>query len=415
MLPIALFFFISALAAPAHAAMDRDAATRALQERHALIVSRDSSSYKALLGLPIMGDQGQLRVALAAFELRNFMGGDERELLRRHLSRLLAENLLGRQPTRVKDVTAALAYERSEGLSFTLLQREVFGKLVETSLATRDVVADLGGLAQVKLEVRQAPPGDLEITGELRVRIPQAQGVAGEPWERGCILPPASNPEWSPAANGGRSATLQCQSFMHGEQAADFPLGLERLRTKQASVEIVATGVMVLPAALETSLPFEQAVVLMSRDSCFATGNCQKAFIGWLKGFAPATVVFGFLVAQLAVAAVLLLLSRRTPLAPAGGRVKWSLAYLALVVLAHAAMVVTGLQGGALLLLVGWYALGLPLFLPGFFIGLAAIYWAFSNGALRPAKIVLGVLVVTAPVLEWLLMSGLLRSGYGGG
>ena len=40
---------------------------------------------------------------------------------------------------------------------------------------------------------------------------------------------------------------------------------------------------------------------------------------------------------------------------------------------------------------------------------------AFSDAALRPAKILLGVFAVTAPVLEWLLMSGLLRSGYLGG
>jgi len=57
----------------------------------------------------------------------------------------------------------------------------------------------------------------------------------------------------------------------------------------------------------------------------------------------------------------------------------------------------------------------LPLFLPGFFLGLASVSWAFRDAALRPAKILLGVFAVTAPVLEWLLMSGLLRSGYGGG
>ncbi|MDB5856943.1 MAG: hypothetical protein JWQ76_632, partial [Ramlibacter sp.] len=213
MLPAALVLFIAALAAPAHAAMDRDAATRKLQERNALIVTRDSSSYRALLALPIMGDQGQLRVALAAFDLRNFMGGDERELLRRHLSRLLAENLLGRQPTRVKDVAAAIAHERSEGVSFARLQEEVFRKLVETSLSTQDVAAGVTGLPEVKVQARQAQSADLEVTGELRVRIPQAQG-GGAPWERGCTLPPASNPAWSPAASGGRSATLQCQRFL---------------------------------------------------------------------------------------------------------------------------------------------------------------------------------------------------------
>ena len=86
-----------------------------------------------------------------------------------------------------------------------------------------------------------------------------------------------------------------------------------------------------------------------------------------------------------------------------------------LVVLAHAAMVATSLHQGALLLLMGWYIVGLPLFVPGFVLGLAAVSWAFRDAALRPAKILLGVFAVTAPVLEWLLMSGLLRSGYLGG
>jgi hypothetical protein len=68
----------------------------------------------------------------------------------------------------------------------------------------------------------------------------------------------------------------------------------------------------------------------------------------------------------------------------------------------------------ALVFLIGWYFLGLPLFLPGFFLGLSAVSWAFRNAALRPATILLGVLVVTVPLLEWLL-SALLPSGYLGG
>ena len=394
--------------------MTRDAAVRILQDRHALVVYRDSGSYQALLALPILGDQGQLRVALAAFDLREFMGGDELAVLRRHLSRLLAENLLGRPPTRVKDVAAALAFERSEGASFARLQEEAFHKLLETSLPPQDGVATAAGKPVVLVAVRQAPPGDLEVTGELRVRIPQAQG-AGDPWERGCILRPASQPEWSQAADGGRSANVPCQGYFEGEQAADFGRALERVRTGQAKAEIVPVNVMVLPTALEASLPYAQAVELMSAGGCSATGNCQQAFMDWLKRWGPAKVVFGFVAAQLAAAALLFWLSRRAPLSQASRRVKWSLAYLALVVLAHAAMVATGLNNGALLLLVGWYFLGLPLFLPGFFLGLAAVSWAFRNAALRPAKILLGVLAVTAPLLEWLLMSGLLRSGYAGG
>jgi hypothetical protein len=190
---------------------------------------------------------------------------------------------------------------------------------------------------------------------------------------------------------------------------------LARLRAGEASAEIVPVDVMVLPAMLEVSLPYEQAVELMSKGSCFAIGNCQQAFMGWLKSFAPTTLVLGFLVGQLALDAVLLWLCRRAPLSPASRRVKWSLAYLALVVLTHAAMIATSLKAGALLLLFGWYFLGLPLFLPGFILGLAAVAWAFRSAALRPAKIVLGVLAITAPVLEWLLMSGVLHSGYKGG
>jgi membrane-bound ClpP family serine protease len=124
--------------------------------------------------------------------------------------------------------------------------------------------------------------------------------------------------------------------------------------------------------------------------------------------------VLGFLAVQLAVAAVLLWLSRRAPPSSPSQRLKWSLAYLMLVVLTHTAMVAASVQAGSLLLLMGWYYLGLPLFAPGFFLGLAALAWAFRGGALRPAKVVLGVLAVTYPVLEWLLSSGVIRSGYQG-
>lgn len=399
---------------PARGAMSREAAERILQERHALTVSRNSSAYKALLGLTIMGDQGQLRVALAAFELRNFMAGNERELLRRHLSRLLAEKLLGREATRVKDVSAVLAHERAQSASFARLREAAFRKLVEVSLPTQDAPSGVTGLPKVEVEVRQALAGGLEVTGDLRVRIRQAQD-GGEPWERDCTLPPSADAAWSSGESGSRSATLQCQGDVQTEQPADFNRALARVRAGQASVEIVPIDVMVLPASLEASLPYEQAVELMSRGSCVSTGNCQQAFIGWLKRFAPTMVVYGFLAAQLVLAAVLFWMSRRAPLAPASRRVKWSLAYLVLVVLAHVAMVATSLQAGALLLLTGWYVLGLPLFVPGFFLGVAALAWAFSDAAFRAPKILLGVLAVTTPVLEWLLMSGILRSGYAGG
>ena len=228
------------------------------------------------------------------------------------------------------------------------------------------------------------------------------------------MLRPASQREWSQAPDGGRSAAVPCQIFFPGEQAGDFDRALERVRTGQAKPEIVPVNVMVLPTALEASLPYEQAVELLSRGGCSATGNCQQAFIDWLKRWGPAKVVSAFVTAQLAAAALLFWLSRRAPLSRASRRVTWSLAYLALVVLAHAVLVASGLQKGALVLLLGWYFLGL-LFLPGFFLGLAAVSWAFRDAALRPAKILLGVFAVTAPVLEWLLMSGLLRSGYLGG
>ena len=414
MLPAAFVFLIAAQAAPTHAAMTRDEATRILQERHALVVSPDSSSYRALLALPILGDQSQLRVALAAFELRAFMDSGELGALRRHLSRLTAENLLGRPPTRVKDVAAALAFEQSEEASFTRLQQEVFHKLVETSLPPQGIVGGDTGLPVVLVAVRQAPPGDLEVTGRLLVRIPQAQG-AGEPWERGCGLRPASQPEWSQAADGGRSANVTCQVFSSDEQAGDFGRALERVRAGQAKSEIVAVDVMVLPTALEASFPYEQAVELLSAGGCSATGSCEQVFIEWLKRWGPLKVVSGFVALQLATAALLFWLSRRAPLSRASRRVKWSLAYLALVVLAHAFLVASGLQKGALVVLLGWYFAGLPLFLPGFFLGLAAVSWAFRDAALRPAKILLGVFAVTAPLLEWLLMSGLLHGGYLGG
>ena len=160
MLPAALVILMAAQAASAQPAMTRDAAIRILQDRHALIVSPDTSSHRALLALPILGDENQLRVALAAFDLRGFYF-NELPLLRRHLSRLTAENLLGRPPTRVKDVAAALAFEQSESASFARLQEEAFHKLVETSLPPQGIVSGDSGLQDALVAVRQAPSGDL--------------------------------------------------------------------------------------------------------------------------------------------------------------------------------------------------------------------------------------------------------------
>ena len=178
--------------------------------------------------------------------------------------------------------------------------------------------------------MRQAPPGDLDLTGELRVRISPAQG--GEAWDRGCVVGQGNPRAWSQSADGGRSATLQCGSFSGGERDGDFGRALERVRAAQAAVAIVPQGVMVLPVALEDSLPYEQAVEVMSAGGCLATGNCEQAFIGWRKSFPPAAVVLGFLMVQLAVAALIFRLSRRVPLTHASRRVKRSLGYLAVVV-----------------------------------------------------------------------------------
>lgn len=399
---------------PGRVGMDRDSARRTLQQRHVLYLFPGNRNYDTLRALPIMGDEGQVRVALAALELTlSSTLGNEADLMRRHLSRLVAEKLLGRRATRARDVTAALEYERAESASFARLQAEVFRKLIETSLLTRDVVPDVNRLPVVKVEVRQATSNDLEVTGRLRFRIPQAPG-AGAPFERGCTVRPTSNPEWSTATSGGRTAAVDCGTYSENEHPADFAHALERLRAGQASAEIAPAEVIVLPVSLEASLPYEQAVELISGGGCRATATCHEVFLAWLTAAGPQAVVMGFLAAQLAVALLLLWLSRRAPLSPASRRLKWSLAYLALVVLMHVAMVATSLRTGSLLVLMGWYVLGLPLLLPGFFLGLAAVAWGFTNAALRRVKIVLGVLAVTTPVLEWLLMSGVQHSGYGG-
>lgn len=139
MLPAALVLLAALFAAPVYAAMDREAAAKKLQERHALILSPTSSKERELLAMPIMGDPDQVRLALAVYELRGFMADNERGSLSLHLSRLLAENQLGRPLTRVKDVAAVLAYEQAQAQAqaassaFGDLQKEVFRKLVELS------------------------------------------------------------------------------------------------------------------------------------------------------------------------------------------------------------------------------------------------------------------------------------------
>jgi hypothetical protein len=393
--------------------VDKDSARRTLMWRHVGGVFPGTKNYEALQTLPIMGDQDQLRVALAAFELQEVDYAERPTLLRKHLSRLMAEKLLGRPATRVKDVASVLEFERAEGASFSRLQQDIFRKLMEISLLTHDVIPDLYGVPDLKAEVRQATFTDLEVTGRLRFRITQARG-AGAPFEGECEVRPASSREWSAAPGGGRIAAVSCAAYDVEARLAEYRLALERVRAGQASAEIAPVDVMVLPVSLEASLPWGQAAELISGGGCRATDTCQNRFKAWLTEIGPQVVVMGFLVAQLVVAVVLLWLSQRAPLYAASRGLKWSLAYLALVALTHLAMVAWSLATGSLLFLLGWIYLGVPLFVPGFFLGLAAVWWAFTNAALRPAKIVLGVLAVTTPMLEWLLMSGVMRSGYGG-
>ena len=250
----------------------------------------------------------------------------------------------------------------------------------------------------------------------MLVSIPQAQG-SGEAWTRKCVFPKASNSAWSPIAEGGRSATLECRPVDTREEPGDFGRALTRLRTGQADVSLVPNNVMFLPVALETSLPYEQAVDLMSRGSCFSMRNCPQAFMAWLKGFPPGRVVLAFFGIQLVLAAALFWLSRLGAPPGPGTATTGNLVYLGVVVLAHAVIVGLGLsvREGDLLILMGWLILGLPLFLPGIFVGLLAISSAFYGTQFRGWKVVLGVLAVTAPVLEKLLMSGLLLNGHKGG
>ncbi len=92
-----------------------------------------------------------------------------------------------------------------------------------------------------------------------------------------------------------------------------------------------------------------------------------------------------------------------------------SLAFLLVVVSAHVATIWGAFATGSLVIGLMWIYLALPLFIPGFVIGLCLLWPGLGGKPLyRAARIVLGIAAVALPFYEWYLLTTL-RSGYLGG
>lgn len=394
------------------------AAQLRLQQAHRAVLGRDSPYVRDLLRLPIQGDSGRLRAATAALLVIHVQYQEEARLLEAHQSRLLAEDFLGRPRTRVATVADAIELERSSAQSNAGLMHEVFRRAVQVELPQQALEPMFPGGSAPKVEVlvRHAalPAGDL--AGEFEVRLALAEPGA-RTWHRGCYVPEGDSPGWQRHADGSRSGRFGCNAIMHGERPEDVRRAFEALRTGEARLAVVPRRLQLLPARYEENLPFAQAAEQVLSGNCASTGTCGADVHAWLRKQPPGLLVLAFAAVQLALCAWLL----RRPAAPGAAAVAgwptWlGLAYLAVVVLAHAGAIAFAIspQGGGLVLLLAWGALGLPLFGPGLLAGVLAIAAGLRGAPLRQGKIVLGVLALTLPALEWVLLS-VLKSGYGGG
>jgi len=91
------------------------------------------------------------------------------------------------------------------------------------------------------------------------------------------------------------------------------------------------------------------------------------------------------------------------------------LAFLLVVVLAHAVAIWAAITKGGLALVLTWIYLALPLFIPGFVVGSYFLLTGMDSGrSFRAARIVLGLGVVAFPFYEWYLLA-VLPGGWRGG
>ena len=97
---------------------------------------------------------------------------------------------------------------------------------------------------------------------------------------------------------------------------------------------------------------------------------------------------------------------------------RWTMAFLAfllIVALAHVVVIWGAMRKGGLVIVLMWLYLALPLFIPGFVVGLYFLLTGMAGRlSFRAARIVLGLGVVAFPFYEWYLLDAL-PSGWRGG
>lgn len=390
---------------------------RILEEAHRMPLPRDSRVVRKLLESPVQGDSERLRQATALLVMQSSVNDQSAQALIRHQSRLLAEDALGRPRTRIATVGEVIAFEQAQFRPLQELLAQVFHRWITVDLPPQEIVAMFpgGSLLKVEVLVRHAA-SKLELTGDFEVRVADPGAPQGT-WQRGCSLPGSDNSAWQRQPDGARIARLSCTSHRESEPAHGFASAMERIRGG-AQPEIVP-GVLgrlaLLPAHYEERLPYVEAARGVMAAGCMAAGTCATEVRWFLRGL-PSILLLGvFIVLQAALCGWLLWRARHVPPQPAAWRSAIAVAYLLIVVVAHVLAIgfAAGLDGGGLLLLVAWIYLGIPLFLPGVVAGALAIRSGLRSGQLYQARIILGALALTFPLLDWVLMD-VLKSGYGG-
>ena len=95
--------------------------------------------------------------------------------------------------------------------------------------------------------------------------------------------------------------------------------------------------------------------------------------------------------------------------------IPWVLIYLIVVVAAHGLTIWSAITEGGLVLFLYWWILALPLFIPGFFVGIGfTVHTLRAQLRHRAVRMTFGLAAVALPFWEWYLLATL-PSGYGGG
>jgi ABC-type transport system involved in cytochrome c biogenesis permease component len=91
--------------------------------------------------------------------------------------------------------------------------------------------------------------------------------------------------------------------------------------------------------------------------------------------------------------------------------IDWAYVYMSLVAAGHVGAIAAGFAGGGLVMFLVLYVLALPLFIPGFLVG---VYCLANAAKGNRARLFLALAVVALPIYEWHLL-GTLKSGWAGG